>query len=115
MPEKVGENGTSIAPHNEVRKFYTRNRSLKQVDRIDVLVRIRLIVPGNNFNHLWWLLLLTITEIQLGMELKRVGDPSDPVEGSNVTLTCTVSSFIHLGWPGPITATSIGPTAPNPN
>jgi hypothetical protein len=52
MPEKVGENRNSIAPRNEVRKFYTWNRSLKQVDRIDVLVRIRLIVPGNNFNHL---------------------------------------------------------------
>ncbi|XP_046462733.1 vascular endothelial growth factor receptor 1-like [Daphnia pulex] len=81
MPEKVGENRTaSVAPHNEVRKFYTWNRSLKQVDRIDVLVRIRLIVPG--------------------MELKRVGDPSDPVEGSNVILTCTVSSFnpSRLAW-----------------
>jgi hypothetical protein len=56
MPDKVGENRTSIAPHNEVRKFYTWNRSLKQVtNRIDVLVRIRLIVPGNNFNYLWWL------------------------------------------------------------
>ncbi len=34
------------------------------------------------------------------MELKRVGDPSDPVEGSNVTLTCTVSSFnpSRLAW-----------------
>jgi hypothetical protein len=43
---------------------------------------------------------LTITEIQLGMELKRVGDPSDPVEGSNVILTCTVSSFnpSRLAW-----------------
>ena len=34
------------------------------------------------------------------MELKRVGDPSDPVEGSNVILTCTVSSFnpSRLAW-----------------
>lgn len=49
MPEKVGDNRTSIAQHNEVRKFYTWNRSVKQVtNRIDVLVRIRLIVPGNN-------------------------------------------------------------------
>jgi hypothetical protein len=35
------------------------------------------------------------------MELKRVGEPAgDPVEGSNVTLTCTVSSFnpSRLEW-----------------
>lgn len=41
------------------------------------------------------------TEMQLGMELKRVGEPAgDPVEGSDVTLTCTVSSFnpSRLAW-----------------
>jgi hypothetical protein len=27
--------------------------------------------------------------MQLGIEVERVGAPDDPVEGSNVTLTCT--------------------------